>query len=69
MTMSDGHLVTRRAVLWGLAVGWLGAAAGCGEGGGSSSPVDPKRAEEIKQRKLDSMKEIMQKKQGARRSP
>jgi hypothetical protein len=38
-------------------------------GGGSSSPVDSKKAEEIKQRKLDSMKEILQKKQGARRSP
>jgi hypothetical protein len=67
--MSDGHLIGRRSVLRGLAVGWLGAAAGCGEGGGSPSQVDPKKAEEIKQRKLDSMKEIVRKKQGAGRSP
>jgi hypothetical protein len=69
MIMSDGHLVGRRGVLRGLALGLLGAATGCSEGGGSSSPVDSKKAEEIKQRKLDSMKEILQKKQGARRSP
>jgi hypothetical protein len=63
--MSDAYLVGRRSVLLGLAVGLLG----CGPGGGSAGQGDPKRAEEIKQRKLDSMKEIMQKKQGGKRSP
>ncbi len=66
--MSDGHLVGRRSLLRGLAVGLLGASAGCGEGGGSAGKIDSKKGEEAKQRKLDSMKEIMQKKQGAKHS-
>jgi hypothetical protein len=67
--MSDGQLVGRRGVLRGLVAGLFGAAAGCGEGGGSSGSADSKRAEEIKQKKLDSMKEIMQKKKGGKGSP
>jgi hypothetical protein len=56
-------------VLLGLTVGLLSSAVGCGQGGGSAGNADPKRGEDMKQKKLDSMKEIMQKKQGARRSP
>jgi hypothetical protein len=49
-------------------IGCFVVAVGCGVGGGGSSgSTDPKKAEEIKQRKIDSMKEIMQKKQAARR--
>jgi len=64
--MGDGHIIGRRGVLLGLAAGLLGA-SGCGTGGRSGGNVDPKRADEIKQKKLDSMKEIMQKKQGGKR--
>ena len=34
------HLVRCRGVLLGLAVGLLGSAAGCGDGGGSSGSAD-----------------------------
>jgi hypothetical protein len=67
--MNVGHLVGRRRALLGLAVGLLGAWAGCSPTGGSASSADPKRAEEIKQKKLDSMKEIMERKQGGKRAP
>ena len=66
--MRHWHRVGCRGVLLGLIVGLLGA-VGCGQGGGSAGSADPKRGEDMKQKKLDSMKEIMQKKQGARRSP
>jgi hypothetical protein len=67
--MVDGHLVGRRGVALVLAVSMLGAAASCSEGGGSGGKADPQRAEQYKQRKLDSMKEIMKKNEGAKRSP
>jgi hypothetical protein len=54
-------------VLLGLAVGLLGSAAGCGEGGSAGSAAS-KKGDDMKQKKLDSMKEIMQKKQSAKRS-
>jgi hypothetical protein len=68
--MSERHVVGRRSVLRGLAVGLLGASAGCGEGGSRpASDTEKKRGEEVKQRKLDSMKEKTQKQQGGKRSP
>jgi hypothetical protein len=52
----------RRRFLLGLLVGCALSLAGCGSGGGSGGSPDPKKGEEMKQKKLDSMKEIMQKK-------
>jgi hypothetical protein len=65
MIMSVEHLVGRRRVLLALAIGMLGAATGCGEGGGSAG--DATKGEDYKQKKLDSMKDFKQKKQGASR--
>jgi hypothetical protein len=62
-------LADPRRLLLGLMIGCICAAVGCGEGGGSAGNAASKKGEEIKQRKLDSMKEIMQKKLGAKRSP
>jgi hypothetical protein len=70
--MRGFHLAVPRRLLRGLMIGSMCAVVGCGEGGGSSGNADPKRGEEMKQRKLDSMKEIVEKKQGkqgARGSP
>ena len=61
------RLTDLRRLFLGLMIGCFVVAVGCGVGGGSSGGTDPKKAEEIKQRKIDSMKEIMQKKQAARR--
>jgi hypothetical protein len=61
-------LADRQRLRLGLVLGCVLLSAGCGAGGGSSRSTDPKRGEEIKQRKLDSMKEIMQKKLSGKRS-
>jgi hypothetical protein len=61
-------LADRRRLRLGLFLGFVLLSAGCGAGGGSSGGTDPKRGEEIKQKKLDSMKEIMQKKLSGKRS-
>jgi hypothetical protein len=62
------QLADRRRWPVGIVLGCVLLLAGCGAGGGSSGPSDPQKGEEIKQRKLDSMKEIMQKKLSGKRA-
>jgi hypothetical protein len=61
------RLANRRLFL-GLFLGCVLSSAGCGGVVSSGGASDPKRGEEIKQRKLDSMKEIMQKKLAGKRA-
>jgi hypothetical protein len=54
--MRGCHFADRRRLLLGLMIGCLSTAVGCGSGDGSSGPLAPEKAEQIRKVTSDYMK-------------